>query len=369
MDKAFNKTKVTFGQVWTQIKNMAIKAFEPVSNQLNKMLNDLVKNGALEKLEQAFMNVSKALQIVLEVGRRVVTWFVQNWNWLKYVIMGVVIAIISAYIVKAGVAVACATVEFIAWAMANAELLLMIIIIFLVISAVLSLLAVFLLWKQGVIDTCQAIFVALLIVGVALVIINMLLMNWFYVFIGIFIILLAVAFKFFEQVCGAATWAAILLKNIAFEVANFFIALAWAVAYGFMTAVEWAVGIFNGACSVMYSLGYNLGESIKAIGTNIGIAFSNAWIWAKNTFWEFIADVLDGVSKLEPVINGIASLLDKKGVNFGSLSSAARSNKSEYKEFVAVNGFEEGWSGDAWSSGYNKWTAPKWDANSSLAKN
>ena len=54
IDEQFNKTSWTFEQAWDRIKSSAVKAFEPVSNALNEMLNRAAENGLFEKIEQAF---------------------------------------------------------------------------------------------------------------------------------------------------------------------------------------------------------------------------------------------------------------------------------------------------------------------------
>lgn len=138
----------------------------------------------------------------------------------------------------------------------------------------------------------------------------------------------------FEEVCYGAAWLAAWIINIVFGIVNAIFAAITAVG----VIVSWVI-------TFIINLVMGCGEAIGAIAENIGIAFQNAFIWAKNTFWDFIADVLRGVSKLEPVINGIAKLLGKDGVDFGGLIDSVESKKSEYKSFRSV--------GDAWSSGLN----------------
>ena len=334
MDKAFAETEQTFAQTWEQIKNVAVKSFEPVAKMLRTALNGAIDNGLIDKVTVAFSNIAKGIMIAFTVIKNVIVWIADNWNWLQHIVIGAIIIMITYMLIKAGVATYCAIVELIAWISVNKAMLINLGIIGIIIVAIFGLIYVFYLWKTAAIDTCMAIVIALMIVGTAVLLIGILIGNLPMIIIGVVLILLAVIFMFFEEVCYGAGWLAAWIVNIASAIMNFLCAIMSVIVVAFYNLVT---DVVNGAMGI-----WNV---IKAITQNIGIAFSNAWIWAKNTFWEFIADVLEGISKLEPVINGIASLLDKEGVDFGGLASAARSRKSEYKSYVSIS--------DAWSSGWN----------------
>jgi hypothetical protein len=171
---------MTFGQAWNRIKNAAVKAFEPVSKALNKMLNDAAKNGAFEKIEATFWNVSKALQIMFEVIRRVVAWVVDNWGWLQHLIVAGLIIMASYWAYQGAMAVWSCIETLIAmgavtWA------------IMIAVAAVFALAYIFILWKTGAIDTCQAIISALLVVGAAVALIGLLIGGWVMVIVGLVI--------------------------------------------------------------------------------------------------------------------------------------------------------------------------------------
>lgn len=299
IDKQFEKTYWTFGQAWNRIKNAAVKAFEPVSNALRDMLNRAAENGVFEKIEQAFWKISKVIQIVFALIEKGIAWVVDNWNWLKWVIIGALVLIMSYYLMKLAVATYCAIQECIAWAMVNAQMLITMLIITIIIAAVLGLLVVFLLWKTGAINTCQAIVTALLIVGVAVLLVGILLGSIPAIVIGAVLIMLGVIFMFFETVCGRISGAA---------------SFIWAV--------------------------------IK----NIGIWFNNLWFGALSTFWTFIGDILSGLSSLEPAFNAIAKLFGLEGITLSGLTQGAYNNASKAESNMkAYNNL-----GDAWNSGYEK---------------
>lgn len=126
IDEAFSHTKQTFAQTWTQIKNLATKAFTPVADTLKTMLNDAVNNGLLGKLQSFFTNVSKGIQIVVQVVRNAINWIADNWSWLQQIIA-------SGIITLTLLMVASAVISIIAWIAANWVILLVVAAIFAVI--------------------------------------------------------------------------------------------------------------------------------------------------------------------------------------------------------------------------------------------
>lgn len=378
MDKAFAQTEQRFDQTWEQIKNAAIYAFKPVSEMLRETHNNLIDSGFIQKVETVFSTVAKVIMITIKLISNAVTWIADNWSWLQYVV-GTVLLVITFLLIKmAAVAIWSATVSAVKWLWANKILIII----------AVTIMLLWYVWQQftsGAISACEAIVYALIIVGTAIALIGLITGNVTLLIIGLVLLVVALIISAFEEICYGAGWLAgwivniiLFLWNIVVYVIQAIVAgVAWLIAFtinlfsvlinlivtgiyllltfiwnvlalivnsvmamimAIATLVQWVIAFTVNLCMGLYN-------SIAAITQNIGIAFQNAWTWAKNTFWEFIADVLKGVSKLEPVINGIAGLLGKDGVDFGGLISAAESKKGEYKDFVSV--------GDAFKSGWN----------------
>ena len=302
MDRAFAQTAQTFDQAWTQIVNASQYAFKPVSEMLRTMLNDAIDNGLIQKVESFMVVISKAVQIIVTVIGNAINWFLDNWSWIQNVLIAgiatLTILMITSTLIRIGY-----------WILENWYIILIAAAIFTVIYALLQ-------WQQGAISTTQLILICLGVIIVGILVVAAVFQSMTLVWIAGFLAVLAIAFMFFEEICGGAMWLGTAIWNIASYITSFI-----------------------AGC----------GNSIMAVATNIGIAFQNAWIWAKNSFWEFIADVIDGVAKLAPVINGIAKLIGKDGVDFGGLSASMRSRKSEYKSYVSVR--------DAWSGRMECFTA------------
>ena len=162
---------------------------------------------------------------------------------------------------------------------------------------------------------------------------------------------------------GAAVGAA-LSAAAAWMVANWQFALVLIILAAIVIAIIWVADSFVDACGIvvgslnwlwavfknifiwMGNVAMGLWESIKAIGTNIGIAFYNCWNSAKSAFWSFIAACLEGLKGLEPVINKIAQAFGKEGFTLSGVIDYASAKADSYapKEYVSV--------GDAWKTGY-----------------
>lgn len=142
IDEQFLKTKRTFAQVWTSIKNTATKAFEPVLQKLNKALNAFVDNGGLEDLTFLLNGLATILGVIADVTLVVA----ENWDWLKYIFyaLATIIGIVSAAMVTlsikttiAGIAAKIAgNTALVAWMKALWPLLLIVAVIGIVLALI-----------------------------------------------------------------------------------------------------------------------------------------------------------------------------------------------------------------------------------------
>lgn len=291
LDEQFKKTKVTFAQAWDQIKNTAVKAFEPALQSLNKMLNSDAGKKTIDGIVKALVVLGNTVSWIIDRLSDFFNWCVDNWYWLKYVVAGVVMVIIALLVKMAAVAIANGIAMAASWIMAN--------------------------W-------------GLLLIIAALVLL----------------------FAFFEEVCGAIFWTGALFKNVGLAVANFFIALWNWLCAAFNNVVEWIVTAFHNCVNWIVNFAMGLWNSIKAIAQNIGIAFENAWIGAQNAFWGFIKACLEGVRWLEPAINAIAKAFGAEGFTLSGVIDNVAGKQKSYKEFVSVSdAWNTGYTTRAYESG------------------
>ena len=157
----FNNTWITFAQAWDMIKNMALQAFRPVLQMLNDILNSTTIQNIISGLGQAFVFIANLIVWISDLIGRLFSWIAENWDWLSRVILTVLviiggimaavlfpkfiawikyIAFAAVYYTWLGItAVASALKVAAAWAIANWQLLLIILVIVAVITAVIWL--------------------------------------------------------------------------------------------------------------------------------------------------------------------------------------------------------------------------------------
>lgn len=373
----FKDTATTFGQAWSQIKNTALKAFEPVLQRLNDILNSDTGKKAIEGITKALLVAANAANWLLSVFEKVIAWCTDNWEWLKYVILGV----FTAMAVSAAWSAAKAIVAFIA---TYGTLLL-------IVAAVMGILYVYELWKQGTMSTVEAIIAILLILALACLVLGIVMGKMWLLWAAIALAVFALIMLYFAELCGfinvgiqaivnAWYWCGNVLCGIGQWIAALFYNVGEGIADAFFGCVNWVVTLFENLGAWFGALGRGIANVFVAVCNNIGIAFKNAWTWAKNTFWDFLANVMEGCGKLEPVINGIAELLGGKGVDFSALANSIRGKKTSYTEYQDVgaawnsawdgyewnsltdaysNAYDQQYKdlGDAWSKGYNTFDA------------
>lgn len=304
IDAQFGNTAVTFEQAWDRIKNSAVKAFEPVSIMLNKMLNQAVENGAFEKIEQFFWNLSKVIQVTFKVIEKVITWIVDQWNWLKYVVI-FALTMIGLYLMwVAGKAIATAILTMIAWVMMNGMMLATI--------GIIALIVVALVWLA---TQCSSVceFIYNLCIGLA----------W-----GIIAVLALVLIAYLAT--------GVVMLSIPTLIALLVVAV---LAFLIAIFVKFTGEIIGCVLGIYYAFG--------AIWTNIQIGWQNMCAGLRAFFWNAIADMLEGCDWLVEGINKIITALGKSPITIGAIRAKADAASAQGgQSYVNV--------GDAWNTGYSK---------------
>lgn len=334
--ESFKNTEMTFAQSWNVIKNMALQAFRPVLQMLNDLLNSDFGAAIVNGIGHAFVWLANTLLWVGDVLGTFFSWCADNWNWIQYVITFALSAIVTWLIYTAGIAIISAVRTAIAWLMVHWQLVLIVIIIAALVTAVIWL-------ANSTVDGCEFIIKALALVGLAIVLIGIITGNVALIVVGIVVMLAALFLMFAQEIIGSAYWCGAVLYNVIMGIANFFIA-----------CFNWITAVGYNAFAGIVNFGMALYSAIAAICENVGIAFENCWIWAQNTFWNFIEDVLEGLSEFEDIINGIAEALGVEDFSLSAVIDDVDSKQQEYRSFVDV--------GAAWDSGMN--TMPYKDLSS-----
>lgn len=92
VEARFQQMPMTWGQVWTQMQNKAIAAFDPVLSKLNQVANserfETVTDGIVSGLATIAAVAGVVLDLLISGGSLVV----DNWSWLEPIVWGLVAA-------------------------------------------------------------------------------------------------------------------------------------------------------------------------------------------------------------------------------------------------------------------------------------
>lgn len=292
MDNAFKQTQRTFAQTWNQIKNAALYAFRPVSKLLSEMLNKAVDSGLVEKLSGMFVSLAKGIMIVIQAIYNAIVWIADNWNWLKNVIVAGLIILVGYLIYSAAMTVYTTIIKIAAWL---AELATWQLLTITIIAGVLALLYVYYLWKNGTINTVDAICIALMVLAAVFVVIAAICTAGIYLIIAAIILLVVAAIYYIEYVAGAVMWLGATILNIIIGLINAILQNVWAMVEPIIGVVEW---ILNACMGGFDSFG-------GAVANLIGQVIS--WFLSLGKVVTKIIDAIFGTNWT----SGLTSLQDK----------------------------------------------------------
>jgi len=95
VDKQFRDMPKTFAQIWTQIKNEALMAFQPVLKRMNEIANSEQFNKLINALINGITVLANAALDVLEILSSITSFIIDNWTWIEPIIWGAVGAFIA----------------------------------------------------------------------------------------------------------------------------------------------------------------------------------------------------------------------------------------------------------------------------------
>ena len=310
----FEQMPSTWGQVWQQMQNTALIAFEPVLNRLNELANSeafqTFVNGAIEGLStmawiamETFDAMASGAQFVAD-----------NWSVIEPIVLGLVTALglyAAALLIGKGIMLAMAAAQAIHTAMTTTW-------------SIATFAAT--VQQQGLnaaLAACPLTWIIALIIALIAII---------YAVCQAIANMTGVANTGFGVITGGINVVIQFFKNLGLEVANI------------------ALGI---------------GAAIAAVASNIMTAFHNAiasvqawWYDLLSTVLNVVAGICEALNKLPFVefdYSGITSAAD----DYAAKSAEAANSKEDYTSVAdAFNSgmstfdtFQDGWASDAFNSG------------------
>jgi len=317
----FEEMPMTWGQVWTSMKNTALMKFQPVLDKINELANSERFQRAIDGVLNGLAIISTMLLSIMDLAGAVAIFFQDNWSVIEPIIMGIVAAL-AAYAVVGGIVnlINAATalsekVKGAAQMMATGKTLAE--------TAAqqglnAALMACPLTW-------IIALVIAAIAVNIALIAIILKVCQSFADATGI-------AKSGFGVICGSVMVVIAFFKNLALSIANI------------------ALGIW---------------EALKALGENIYVVFYNCINGVKSFWFGLLATVMTVVEGICEVLNKIPFIeFDYSGVTekadeFAKKSAALAEQKLEFTSVSdafergssTYDTFQEGWLNKAFASG------------------
>ena len=332
----FESMPKTWSDIWTSMKNRAIKALDPLLAKINQLANSERVQRTVNGLLKAFSVMAVVLAAVFDGVCAVYNFVADNWSWIGPIIMGIVAALL---IYKTAV---------------------------LAITAIETIAAV----AKGIFAAATALQTGATFAATAAQYgLNTAIwacpITWVIALIIVLIVLIAI---FFEQVVGAVYWLCALFKNVGLWIANVSIAIwnsikniglwfanlglaIWQVIknigmwFANLGSATWAIIKNTGLWFA--NLGMGIWNVLKACANNVSVAFNNAWVFIQQGFWGMVNVIMQGLKSLANMANKVLGWMgvniDTSGLDFAAKKIDELNSKKE--SYTSI--------GDAWSEGFN----------------
>ncbi len=95
INSQFEKMPKTWGQVFTSMKNKAIKAMQPVLNKINELANNPQVVNFVNNMVTALGMVGIVILNIIEMASQMATFISDNWSVISPIIYGIVVALLA----------------------------------------------------------------------------------------------------------------------------------------------------------------------------------------------------------------------------------------------------------------------------------
>lgn len=318
---AFATLPLTWSDIWQNIKNAALVAFQPVLQRINDFANSTVVQNFANGVIEAMAVISNVVLNIFDLIGTVGGFIADNWSIISPIIYGVIgaLAVYAAYlgIVKA-IELASAAASMIHSVAMSAKIGVMAALTGQTMAATAAQMG-----YNGALYACPVVWIIVLIIALIAVIMAV---------CSAIAKMTGIANSGFGVITGGVNVVIQFFKNLGLTVANI------------------ALGI---------------GNAIAALASNMMTAFHNAICSVQSWFYNLLSTALS-------VIEGICSALNKlpfvefdySGISsaaddYAAKASEAGGNKEDYQPisdafnegFTTFDAFQDGWVSDAFNAG------------------
>lgn len=318
---AFATLPLTWSDIWQNIKNAALVAFQPVLQRINDFANSTVVQNFANGVIEAMAVISNVVLNIFDLIGTVGGFIADNWSVISPIIYGVIaaLAVYAAYLgIVKGIEIASAAATAIHSVAMSAKIGVMAALTGQTMAATAAQMG-----YNGALYACPVVWIIVLIIALIAVIMAV---------CSAIAKMTGIANSGFGVITGGVNVVIQFFKNLGLTVANI------------------ALGI---------------GNAIAALASNMMTAFHNAICSVQSWFYNLLSTALS-------VIEGICSALNKlpfvefdyPGISsaaddYAAKASEAAGNKEDYQSisdafnegFTTFDAFQDGWASDAFNAG------------------
>lgn len=324
INNKFEQMPMTWSQIFTKVKNIAIKMLQPILNKINQIANDPRALKVIQGIETAISALIGVVDPLLDMIINIGTFIIENWSGIAPIIYGIVAAYIAWHIAS-GIATVLLTTQAIAeYALATAK----------GVEATATATATAAQWGlNSAMLACPAFWIALIILAVIAVLIYLWFTNdkvakailflWDALKLGIMAAGLGIQAVWYGlQLAAMFLWLGIQTVVLG-------LMTAW---YGFQTGVEAVClgvlsifqGLYNGIVSIVNGI---ISVLNKIPGVNID--YAEAATFADNFAANMSQNIIDRNQKLQDMaseMDGTIEQINGMKADFATKLSASATN-------------------------------------------
>lgn len=318
---AFATLPLTWSDIWQNIKNAALVAFQPVLQRINDFANSTVVQNFANGVIEAMAVISNVVLNIFDLIGTVGGFIAENWSIISPIIYGVIgaLAVYAAYlgIVKA-IELASAAASMIHSLAMSAKIGVMAALTGQTMAATAAQMG-----YNGALYACPVVWIIVLIIALIAVIMAV---------CSAIAKMTGIANSGFGVITGGVNVVIQFFKNLGLTVANI------------------ALGI---------------GNAIAALASNMMTAFHNAICNVQSWFYNLLSTALSVIEGICAALNKLPFVeFDYSGISsaaddYAAKASEAAGNKEDYQSisdafnegFTTFDAFQDGWASDAFNAG------------------
>lgn len=318
---AFATLPLTWSDIWQNIKNAALVAFQPVLQRINDFANSTVVQNFANGVIEAMAVISNVVLNIFDLIGTVGGFIADNWSVISPIIYGVIaaLAVYAAYLgIVKGIEIASAAATAIHSVAMSAKIGVMAALTGQTMAATAAQMG-----YNGALYACPIVWIIVLIIALIAII---------FAVCNAIAKMTGVANSGFGVIMGCIFTVGALFKNLGLTVANI------------------ALGI---------------GNAIAALASNMMTAFHNAICNVQSWFYNLLSTACSVIETIAAALNKLPFVsFDYSGISsaaddYAAKASEAAGNKEQYTSvsdafndgMSTFSTFQDGWASDAFNAG------------------